>query len=89
MFLWLFSLFLFVCLFVCFIDFFFKAESHLCSPGCPGSHSVHQAGLRLRDSPASISPLLGLEVCVLLCYFLSLENACCVCRDPRQSDELW
>jgi hypothetical protein len=25
----------------------------LCSPGCPGTHSVDQAGLKLRDPPAS------------------------------------
>jgi hypothetical protein len=25
----------------------------LCSPGCPGTHSVDQAGLELRDLPAS------------------------------------
>jgi hypothetical protein len=27
----------------------------LCSPGCPGTHSVDQAGLELRDLPASAS----------------------------------
>ena len=27
----------------------------LCSPGCPGTHSVDQAGLKLRNPPASAS----------------------------------
>jgi hypothetical protein len=39
---------------------FFKTVS-LCSPGCPGTHSVDQAGLELRDSPASDSQVLGLK----------------------------
>jgi hypothetical protein len=38
--------FLFVCLFV-FV--FFHDRVSLCSPGCPGTHSVDQAGLKLRD----------------------------------------
>jgi hypothetical protein len=33
----------------------------LCSPGCPENHSVDQAGLKLRDSPASASQVLGLK----------------------------
>jgi hypothetical protein len=35
----------------------------LCSPGCPGTHSVDQAGLELRDPPASASQVLGLKAC--------------------------
>jgi hypothetical protein len=35
----------------------------LCSPGCPGTHSVEQAGLKLRTLPASASQALGLKVC--------------------------
>ncbi|GAB1291456.1 Caprin-2 [Apodemus speciosus] len=31
----------------------------LCSPGCPGTHSVDQAGLELRNPPASASQVLG------------------------------
>ena len=30
-------------------------------PGCPGTHSVEQAGLELRNSPASASQGLGLK----------------------------
>ena len=36
----------------------------LCSPGCPGSHSVDHAGLELRDMPVSASTVLGLKACV-------------------------
>jgi hypothetical protein len=35
----------------------------LCSPGCPGTHFVDQAGLDLRDLPASASQVLGLNAC--------------------------
>jgi hypothetical protein len=54
--------FLFVCLFVCF----FRDRVSLCSPGCPGTHSVDQAGLELRNSPASASQVLGLKVCATI-----------------------
>jgi hypothetical protein len=48
--------------------FFFVFSRHgfsvsLCSPGCPGTHSVDQAGLKLRNPPASASRVLGLKVC--------------------------
>ncbi|GAB1287357.1 Protein-L-isoaspartate O-methyltransferase domain-containing protein 2 [Apodemus speciosus] len=33
----------------------------LCSPGYPGTHSVDQAGLELRNPPASASQVLGLK----------------------------
>jgi hypothetical protein len=33
----------------------------LCSPGCPGTHSVDQAGFDLRNPPASASQVLGLK----------------------------
>jgi hypothetical protein len=39
---------LFVCLFVCFV-LFFRDRVSLYSPGCPGTHSVDQAGLELRN----------------------------------------
>jgi hypothetical protein len=42
----------FVCLFyfVLFLD-----RVSLCNPGCPESHSADQAGLELRNPPASAS----------------------------------
>ncbi|GAB1297317.1 Transcription factor E2F6 [Apodemus speciosus] len=38
-----------------------ESEVSLCSPGCPGTHSVDQAGLELRNPPASASQVLGLK----------------------------
>jgi hypothetical protein len=52
----------FVCLFVfCFFCFFFRDRVSLYSPGCPGTHFVEQAGLELRNPPASASQVLGLK----------------------------
>jgi hypothetical protein len=48
-------------------DFFFffflvfRDRVSLCSPGCPGSYFVDQAGLELRNPPASASQVLGLK----------------------------
>jgi hypothetical protein len=52
----------FVCLFVCFC-FVFRDRVSLCSLGCPGTHSVDQADLELRNLPASVSQVLGLQAC--------------------------
>jgi hypothetical protein len=41
----------------------FRDRVSLCSPGCPGTHFVDQAGLELRNPPASASRVLGLKVC--------------------------
>jgi hypothetical protein len=38
-------------------------RASLCSPGCPGTHSVDQAGLELRNPPASAPQVLGLKAC--------------------------
>ncbi|GAB1288405.1 Kinesin-like protein KIF24 [Apodemus speciosus] len=38
------------------------ARVSLCSSGCPGTHSVDQAGLELRNPPASASQVLGLKL---------------------------
>jgi hypothetical protein len=46
-----------------FLFLFFKGRVSLCSPGCPGTHSVDQAGLKLRNPPASASQVLGLKAC--------------------------
>ena len=66
--------------------FFFQDRVSLCSPGCPGTHSVDQAGLKLRNSPASASQV-GLKGCAttpgcdlqsymsLLIYISSLLSA--------------
>jgi hypothetical protein len=43
-----------------FYSFFFFFWN---SPGCPGTHFVDQAGLELRNLPASAFQVLGLKVC--------------------------
>jgi hypothetical protein len=53
--------FVLFCLFVCFVLFWDRVS--LCSPGCPETHSVDQAGLKLRNPPASASQVLGLKAC--------------------------
>jgi hypothetical protein len=45
------------------MSFFFRDRVSLCSPGCPGTHSVDQAGLELGNPPASASQVLGLKAC--------------------------
>jgi hypothetical protein len=47
-----------VCVFVCL---FVWDRVSLYSPGCPGTHFVDQAGLELRNPPASASRVLGLK----------------------------
>jgi hypothetical protein len=39
----------------------FQYKVFLCTPGCPGTHCVDQAGFKLRDLPASDSQVLGLK----------------------------
>jgi hypothetical protein len=48
-------------LFVWFLIFWDRVS--LYSPGCPGTHSVDQAGLKLRNPSASASRVLGLKAC--------------------------
>jgi hypothetical protein len=60
--------YLFVCLFIvlsCFQDRVF-----LYSPGCPGTHSVDQAVLELRNPPVSASRVLGLKACATTAWRL-------------------
>ena len=50
--------------FVCLLGWLvFQDRVSLYSPGCPETHSVDQAGLELRNLPASASQELGLKVC--------------------------
>jgi hypothetical protein len=42
-----------------------------CSPGCPGTHFVDQAGLELRNPPASASQVLGLKACAITAQLIS------------------
>jgi hypothetical protein len=41
----------------------FRDKVSLCSPGCPATHFVDQAGLELGNPPASASQVLGLKAC--------------------------
>ena len=42
-----------------FLSLVFRDRVSLYSTGCPGTHSVHQAGLELRNLPASASQVSG------------------------------
>jgi hypothetical protein len=71
------------CLVVCFG--FFQDRVSLYSPGCPGTHSVDQAGLELRNPSASASQVLGLKECattarlrLILMSLLLLSSAFCM-----------
>jgi hypothetical protein len=74
----------FCCLFgACFLFcFVFRDRVSLYSPGCPGTHFVDQAGLKLRNPPASASRVLGLKACatarlglvLLLCFVVGLRG---------------
>jgi hypothetical protein len=55
------TLFCLFCLFVCFLD-----RASLYRLGCPGTHFVDQAGLELRNPPASASRVLGLKACATM-----------------------
>jgi hypothetical protein len=50
-------------LFIIYLFLVFRDRVSLCSPGCPGTHLVDQAGLELRNPPASASRVLGLKAC--------------------------
>jgi hypothetical protein len=49
--------------FFVFCFFFFRDRVFLYSFGCPGTHFVEQAGLELRNPPASASQVLELKAC--------------------------
>jgi hypothetical protein len=49
-----------------FFFLIFRDRVSLCSPGCPGTHSVDQAGLELRGPPVSASWVLGLKACTTM-----------------------
>jgi hypothetical protein len=49
----------------------FPDRVSLCIPGCPGTHSVDQAGLELRNLFASASQVLGLKACTAAWQFIN------------------
>jgi hypothetical protein len=61
----------------------------LCSPGCPRTHSVDQAGLELRNLPASASQVLGLKSCATTAQLvLFLEPRTLTAKGKQPSTEL-
>ena len=56
-------MFTYTVLFVFFSFLGFQERVPLCSLSCPETHSVDQAGFKLRDLPASASRVLGLKGC--------------------------
>jgi hypothetical protein len=49
----------------------------LCSPGCPETHSLDQAGLELRNLPASASQVAGIMCLVViscLCFYTERQK---------------
>ena len=54
-------------------ELFFRDRVSLYSPGCPGTHFVDQAGLELRNPPASASQVLGLKVCTTCMVTAALD----------------
>jgi hypothetical protein len=61
------------------------------SPGCPGTHVVEQAGLELRNPPASASWMLGLKACATTAQwklFLMSRIICCVEKATKQEGDL-
>jgi hypothetical protein len=59
---WNLTIYIYFVLF-CFVVFVFRDRVSLCSPGCPGTHFVDQASLKLRNPSASASQVLGLKPC--------------------------
>jgi hypothetical protein len=61
-----------------FFFFFFGDRVSLYSSGCPGTHSVDQAGLELRNPPASASRVLGLKACATTPSFTLVFSSICL-----------
>jgi hypothetical protein len=69
-----FSFLFFSFLFFSFLSFFFIFQDRvsLYNPGCPGTHSVDQIGLELRNPPASAFPSAGIKGVCHHCLVLSI-----------------
>jgi hypothetical protein len=71
----------FFCLFFVFcflLLLFFQDRVSLDSPGCPGTHSIDQAGLELRNLPASASQGLGLKACATTAWSENVLSSTCL-----------
>jgi hypothetical protein len=49
----------------------------MCRSSCPGTHSVDQAVLELRNLPASASQVLELKACAISCVSIHLPRCAC------------
>jgi hypothetical protein len=76
-----------VCVCNFFFVFVFRDRVSQCSPGCPGTHSVDQAGLKLRNPPVSASQVLGLKACTAtpgyVCVCLHVCEYMCLCAEAQ------
>jgi hypothetical protein len=63
--------FVFFLFFNFYLFIYFLRQGFSVFPGCPGTHSVNQAGLELRNPPASASPVLGLKACATMPGWIS------------------
>jgi hypothetical protein len=57
-------------LFIYLFILVFRDRVSLYSPGCSGIHFVNQAGLELRNPPASASQVLGSKVCATTAWLV-------------------
>jgi hypothetical protein len=69
------SIFFFVVVVFLFVCFVFLDRVSLYSPCCPGTHFVDQAGLELRNLPASASQVLGLKACATTAQLINFLNS--------------
>ena len=76
--------FLFVLFFFVFVFVLFFETGFLCSPGCPGTHSVDQAGFELRNPPAFASEVLGLKVCAITPCLIGVSIAVIKYHNQKQ-----
>ena len=58
------------CFFVFVFFVVFRDRVSLYNPGCSGTHFVDQAGLELRNPPASASQVLGLKACATTAWLI-------------------
>ena len=63
------------CLLLFFVLFcFFRDRVSMYSPGCPGTHSVDQAGLNSETHLPLPPRVLGLQVCATTCLLLNAQH---------------
>ena len=68
----------------------------LYNPGCPGTHSVDQAGLELRNLPSSASQVLELKASVTIarllfisCVFIYIDYVFAAACVWMSEDNFW